>query len=433
MLRASEDRSVAKHDRYTTGVGPDPTPRLGAHIPVLDGVRGLAILLVLIHHFGYGGGPDYPRRMGAIFFSVTNVGWVGVDLFFVLSGFLITGILYDAKGSNHYFRNFYMRRVLRIFPLYYGVLIACFVILPLLTQHALGQPPQQIWFWLYWQNMRSAVTGLWCEAPNPWGLGFVHFWSLAIEEQFYVLWPLVVFAASRRTLLRVCLGLTAVALATRVTMLAMGVAPYPLPFLLTPCRLDGLAAGALVALLVRGPVDIDRLVRPAVAVTLASGLALAGMWGKTYLERSNLVVASVGYTLLAIFFASVLLLLVVRGDRHWLGRPFRHAAMRFLGRYSYGTYVLHGLFLGWFTGYLLPVPMLTAWIGSYVARVVVHCAAACIISIAAAWLIWHLYEKHFLNLKRFFEYRSRSTIVPSASSRPRHMMPRAVPARAPSL
>ena len=105
-----------------------PSPQ---RIPALDAIRGLAILMVTVYRFNIG--PDDPSLLGQGFISSLACGFRGVDLFFVLSGFLITGILYDAKGSAHYFRNFYMRRALRIFPLYYGCLIVVLLIFPLLV------------------------------------------------------------------------------------------------------------------------------------------------------------------------------------------------------------------------------------------------------------------------------------------------------------
>src|SRR3954465_7692198 len=107
-----------------------PHPEIEGHVPALDGVRGLAILVVMVGHLTLGWNPNY--RFEYALQALVQTGWWGVDLFFVLSGFLITGILLDAKGSSHYFRNFYVRRVLRIFPLYYGFLFAFFILAPLL-------------------------------------------------------------------------------------------------------------------------------------------------------------------------------------------------------------------------------------------------------------------------------------------------------------
>src|SRR3954465_2611530 len=133
------------------------------HVPALDGLRGLAIILVLLFHFtpsGVGGGVG-EKVLGWI----GSVGWCGVDLFFVLSGFLITGILYDAKGSSNYFRNFYMRRVLRVFPLYYGVLFFVFIVVPMVHPMTRASDRQfignQHWLWLYMANVPQALSNEW--------------------------------------------------------------------------------------------------------------------------------------------------------------------------------------------------------------------------------------------------------------------------------
>src|SRR5262249_26975551 len=103
--------SIAPSDAQLNHTAPEtPVLRARGHIPVLDGVRGLAVLLVIVHHFAFGPDPNYPRWAGRMLSHVVSLGWTGVDLFFVLSGFLITGILLDARGSAHYFRDFYARR-----------------------------------------------------------------------------------------------------------------------------------------------------------------------------------------------------------------------------------------------------------------------------------------------------------------------------------
>ena len=170
------------------------------HLPALDGVRGLAVLGVLLLHFIGNMQPQDALERALV--TVTKYGSYGVELFFVLSGFLITGILYDARNKPHYFRNFYMRRLLRIFPLYYGVLALVFLVAPLIP---LLQGPtldylveRQAWAWLYAVNIYIAKHG-------DWSLSYLdHFWSLAIEEHFYLFWPLVVFLLARRP--RLCSG-----------------------------------------------------------------------------------------------------------------------------------------------------------------------------------------------------------------------------------
>ena len=178
-----------------------------------------------------------------------NIGWGGVDLFFVLSGFLITGILYDAKGAPHYFSNFWMRRVLRISPLYYGVLIAIFFIGPLICSYSSlvrQHLNEQIWAWAYGLNFYYALPSH--VLINVFWLQ--HFWSLAIEEQFYLIWPFVIFFLKPKTAMCIsafCIGL---ALLLRVILVVDHYDPIVV-WNLTPCRMDGLALGCLCALAAR--------------------------------------------------------------------------------------------------------------------------------------------------------------------------------------
>ena len=151
-----------------------------AHIPSLDGLRGCAVLSLLLLHLG--GGAQSHQPVLRVFGAITRYGWAGVTLFFVLSGFLITGILWDSKGSPHWWRNFFMRRALRIFPLYYASLL-----LALIASVLLGYS---------WRNIRSLwIFALYLQTfPSvgrqwPVALHLGHFWSLAVEEQFYLVWP----------------------------------------------------------------------------------------------------------------------------------------------------------------------------------------------------------------------------------------------------
>src|SRR5258708_35715676 len=214
------------------------------YIPQFDGLRGLAILLVLIGHSGFLEALPHARMLEYTRF--------GVDLFFVLSGFLITGILTDAKGSRHYFRNFYARRILRIWPLYYLVLFLAFVVTPLL-QPAMRPTAASAWpaFVFYVQNIAFVHRDTY-----PFGLGAT--WSLAVEEQFYLAWPPLVFLLKKKALAVVSVSLVAVSLSLRVAFHFHDAAPGFIHFF-TLSRLDAIAFGTLAALWLRSPTcTLDR-------------------------------------------------------------------------------------------------------------------------------------------------------------------------------
>jgi peptidoglycan/LPS O-acetylase OafA/YrhL len=189
----------------------------------LDGLRGLAVLCVMLFHFGTASGlqaDTYATKKIIGFFC--NL-WSGVDIFFALSGFLITGILLREKQEPGYFTRFYMRRSLRIFPLYYAALIVIFVLLPALHLPALDNPgihrvqDAQAWMWAYSQDFAITYFNHDFFDPDPLWVG--HFWSLGVEEHFYLVWPLVVYLCTRRGLLLTSALLIVAAPIVRFTMM----------------------------------------------------------------------------------------------------------------------------------------------------------------------------------------------------------------------
>ncbi len=367
----------------------------------------MAVMLILWAHLSSGGDITYPGLAGRLFFGVRTIGWAGVDLFFVLSGFLITGILLDTRGDSHYFRNFYMRRSLRIFPLYFGVLIGIFLIFPLFSGTFAQNPRNQIWLWLYCSNFYTALTGGYAGQPNPLGLSLGHFWSLAVEEHFYLAWPLIVYMCGQRSLLRLCVGLSVFAFVIRSTIAWSGGSPY----FMTPCRIDAIAMGALVAVLMRSKIPPRVLLRGATVAIVVSVMALLVMFPSTRWNPTKFPMVSFGYSLIGIFFAASLARVVLGAQRgSWLSRAFCNPALRTLGKYSYGIYVFHGLLLLQLSR-IVPMAWLYEKTGRYVISAVLHLCIASCVSVLIAWVSWHAYEKHFLKLKRYFESNQASRII----------------------
>jgi len=373
----------------------------GGHIPALDGVRGVAILLVLIFHFSVYGHGLTPSGLfiDRLYYRVAGAGWIGVDLFFVLSGFLITGILYDAKESEHYFRNFYARRVLRIFPLYYGALILFLVILPWLRPDHSGLSSiarDGVWYWSYLSNVKFAQDG-W---PQFGAIG--HFWSLAVEEQFYLLWPALVLALNWRQLQIACLVCVIAALAVRIALIAQG--NNTAAFVLTPARIDALAVGAYIAVTARGPEGLHRLSRLALpAAALLSLAVLVVFVLRKGFAGYDPVVSTIGLTILACLFGSVLLLALTLARGTLLARAFDSSFLSFFGRYSYGIYVFHHPILFLKVG-IIPLAIVPGLFGSQLLRQFAFIIAATAVSVGMAFSSWHLFEKQFLKLKKLFPY-----------------------------
>ncbi len=381
-------------------------------VPTLDGLRGIAILLVLLHHFALYGDLRPDGAVDKMVFLAAGAAWTGVDLFFVLSGFLITGILYDAKGSAFYFRHFYIRRCLRIFPLYYAVLALFCLALPLMTQsgqshHAL--PSDQAWYWTYLVNVKIAVDG-WPQVPL-----LAHFWSLSVEEQFYLVWPVLVFLLTCRTLIAVCGACVVLGLSVR---LGLGWAGQPLAaYVLTPARIDSLAMGALLALLARQPDGLWSWRRSAWLIAVGTGAALALTMGwRGGLSTGDPVVYTMGFTLLACFFGALLTLAVTAAAGSTLARVFSSRTLRFAGRYSYGLYVFHHPILILTSRNFFTVSDLPRVWGSQLPALGVYVALAGGLSLAAALASWHFYESRILRLKERFPYSTKVSIAPVAQA-----------------
>ncbi len=377
------------------------------HVPALDGVRGMAIVLVLVSHLMLFN--DHTgSRFGDSLSALRGLGWVGVDLFFVLSGFLITGILFDTLQDPHYFGSFYMRRFLRIFPLYYGFLFFLMILGHWSPGMHFAWNGRQYVLLTYLQN-----TGIWFPVtdfhPGIWA-DLDHFWSLAVEEQFYLFWPLLVFLVrGRRRLIALALALSGFALLLRIALYLHGSSPL-LIFMLTPCRMDTLLLGGLVALVVRGDSDwIPR--RWMMPVALVAGVVIAA-YTLSHLGRDMrdfFFGATFGYSVIAL--GCVALLIASLEPESVAHHIFRWSWLRSLGKYSYGIYVTH-IFVAHgvatLTNRLLGTSLriwLTPRLHSRPLAVLLEFCFTAAVVFLAAFLSYHLYEVHFLRLKRYFGYR----------------------------
>ena len=321
-------------------------------------MRAIAVTMVMLFHMN----GSVVRLPGPVTFGQT-----GVDLFFVLSGFLITGILLRAPQRDwHEVKVFYIRRSLRIFPLYYATLVIVWIWL--MHDHVSWD------VWIYLQNV-TMTLGMWMRGP-------MHFWSLAVEEQFYLVWPFLVLWLPRRHIGKVMVAMIACAVLSRVVLLHLGLGI----FYLTPSRLDALAAGALLSLVVyRGM--LDRLRGVFVSLFVFSALVLVAQ--QVVLSSHHHAaygVALTKFTVLAAFYTAAIALLLLQVSpalNHVLGS----SPMRFVGRISYGLYVFHPFVFLWIERHMTHQPtllrILVAFGGTY----------------AVALFSWYAMERYLIGLK----------------------------------
>jgi len=369
---------------------------LPARLPILDGLRAIAILIVVPHNLNLmvaSGGVAY------LFVAGLDRGWIGVQLFFVLSGFLITGILLDARDAPSYYRPFFVRRVLRIFPLYYATLLVLFVLLPafgLLPASFKHDPMVELSYWAYFSNSYAPFH----QGRGPEGAG--HFWSLAVEEQFYLLWPFVIHRRSAGWVMRLCLALAVAGLLLRVAMLATG-SPAQAIYQLLVTRMDALALGGAAAAAFRIPsaaswtLNHRGFLLGASLISLVAGAVISRAY-----NFSHPMTLSLGYTFLAIAFALLVAAGVAAdqlGPAGWLG-ALRWSLLRRVAKYSYAMYVLSVPL-----HFLVGKPALSA-LGMDPGKSVVvgftYIIVGTALSFLAAAASFHLFEVHFLNLKDRF-------------------------------
>jgi len=355
------------------------------HYPALDGLRGIAIIAVIIYHnFPYG---------NSLF------GWLGVDLFFVLSGFLITRILMTSINQNpkkSFLKNFYIRRVLRIFPLYYlflFVFLFLFPVLGILKDEVSDYQQEKWWFIFYMQNWLFSNN-----LPEK-SQCLNHFWSLGVEEQYYIIWPFIIFLVRKpRNLIIILICLLILLFTSRCIFWNAHLSNFNYSTFYTFTRFDGIIIGSLVALIVQ--LKKDFLLNH--TATIVTGLAILNFIFY-YLNRDNQLpyLAFIGYTTFASMFG-ILVYELTTGDNHFLKKIFSTAILRFLGKISYGLYMFH-----WPIFYLLRKPIfdfiesainLPVFYGSLLTSVITT-----LIAVILSVISYYLFEMQFLKLKKKFQ------------------------------
>ncbi len=345
---------------------------LPKYIPELQGLRGIAVLMVVFYHC-------HPRLVGSWAYGASLWGWAGVNLFFVLSGFLITSILLETRGEPRYFRNFYGRRALRIWPVYVLALVACYGLAPWFQHVSDGAAIRSA----PWLALIFLVQNLF-RVDLPAAIGPT--WSLAIEEQYYFLWAPAVRVLKRPWML------AAVLVAALVGSTAMRLANFAwLTKTHTLIHLDGIAWGSLLAV----GLHTMALSRRAWLLMGLGGIA-AGIWAAATIAGGTAFLDSA----LAVAFAgAVLAAIASTGARNPLNAALRRGPLEFYGRISYGLYMTHimvFIYFGWFDARMDGYGTAGNW-------AVVGFRLAATTAVATA--LWYGFESRILRLKRFFRNR----------------------------
>jgi peptidoglycan/LPS O-acetylase OafA/YrhL len=348
------------------------------YIRPLDGIRAIAAMMVMFFHFFQNDHFNSPLLLGIQ--KLSFWGQTGVSLFFVLSGFLITRILLHSKQDQHFFKNFFIRRSLRIFPLYFFYLVLFYYLSPILINTRWSSFSEQWYYWFYLQDF--SLTFHW-DAFGP-----MHFWSLAIEEHFYLFWPILVYVIPNRHLSKVIIALLILAPICRYLLASQ----HYETFYFTLARMDELALGAWLGLLEhQGKLSAELKKYFLISLFVVGGFTVY-LWTQFFGEKS-LWIQVIKYDLIAVIYFLVIGLIIIIPRSSWISLLLSHPILVFIGSISYGLYVYHAItFPIVKRSFLSEAPLILQFIAAY------------LFSILIAWLSYIIMEKPIMSLKKKFQY-----------------------------
>lgn len=366
------------------------------HIPPLDGIRALAVLMVLLVHCVQFN-PE--TKFDHYLLRVCSSTWIGVDLFFVLSGYLITLILLRTKESPTYFISFYARRALRIFPLYFLFVAFAIYIVPMVSTLRHVEPAtvyhKQWWYWLYFSNFLAAKEGAFRHAfLSPT-------WTLAIEEQFYLVWPFVVCLCSLRWLTIISAGLVCLAPILRWILFDLGISGQAI-HTMTFTRFDAIAMGSVIACYsIRGAISDIALRRARLLMFVLGAIHL-------YCVRLGLVhktqpfMIQYGYTIVTLLFGLLILTVVNLRDSSVWYKALTSPLLVRLGGYSYAVYLFNRPLVPYVKRNVFDPSTFPTVLNSQAPGQLVFFMIVTLLSVVLAVASWWLIERNFLLLKRYF-------------------------------
>ena len=361
-------------------------------IRALDGVRGLAIVVVVVHNAAWISG-NSGQLTTKLFTSLAAAGWAGVELFFVLSGFLITGILRDTRTNPDFFRRFYYRRSLRIFPLYFLLLGVVALVVAPLQRGSLWSESVRAHQWTYWLYLSN-----WTEPFGRSIRGLSHLWSLAVEEQFYLLWPFAVWCFGAKGLLRLSAALAMSGPALRYAMYVGNLPHYAL-YTFTVARWDALAFGASVALILRDVGLEEPLRRWLWFIWLCAGIAALSLAFHLHGFHSfNVMVLIIGQSFAALLSACLIAQIAMRRNNEPKSQTikfFETPMLQSLGKHSYAMYLIHVPI------HIFLLPSFLSWVEHpddfwHLPRLLFYISLVTGISYVLARALWRFIEHPFL-------------------------------------